>query len=210
MRSAFTRMGKNPQAIEPLVPVDLVVDHSVQVDVNGTADSLARAQATVVSDPRRAFDLTTTLLDGPDRHGALEVRTLAACTFDDGMVARQAFVQLRGAERRVRVFDQCLSEHQINLRYAAHDYHYRELIRMSQRALDDGEFSEAYDLARTSFSQRRSPEAGVLLGKLNCALNRQGRAEVIAIKSREEHRAVIVAYCATKGITLDTSPSSEP
>jgi len=32
MRSAVTKLGKNPKIIEPLVPVDLVVDHSVQVD----------------------------------------------------------------------------------------------------------------------------------------------------------------------------------
>ena len=32
MRSAAARMNKSPQIIEPLVPVDLVIDHSVQVD----------------------------------------------------------------------------------------------------------------------------------------------------------------------------------
>jgi aconitate hydratase len=32
MRGVASRMGKNPKNIEPLVPVDLVVDHSVQVD----------------------------------------------------------------------------------------------------------------------------------------------------------------------------------
>src|SRR2546423_13123617 len=32
MRSAVTRLNKNPGIIEPLVPVDLVIDHSVQVD----------------------------------------------------------------------------------------------------------------------------------------------------------------------------------
>ena len=41
MRSAVARLGKNPKIIEPLVPVDLVVDHSVQVDVNGTPDAFA-------------------------------------------------------------------------------------------------------------------------------------------------------------------------
>ncbi len=39
MRSAVARMGKNPKMIEPLVPVDLVVDHSVQVDFAGTPES---------------------------------------------------------------------------------------------------------------------------------------------------------------------------
>ena len=42
MRSAAAKLGQNPGIIEPLVPVDLVVDHSVQVDFAGTADSLAR------------------------------------------------------------------------------------------------------------------------------------------------------------------------
>lgn len=42
MRSAVQRAGKNPKLIEPLVPVDLVVDHSVQVDVAGTPDAFVR------------------------------------------------------------------------------------------------------------------------------------------------------------------------
>ena len=40
MRSAVKRLGGDPKIIEPLVPVDLVVDHSVQVDFFGSARSL--------------------------------------------------------------------------------------------------------------------------------------------------------------------------
>jgi aconitate hydratase len=40
MRSAVARLGKNPKIIEPLVPVDLVVDHSVQVDFFGSAEAM--------------------------------------------------------------------------------------------------------------------------------------------------------------------------
>src|SRR5438093_4844011 len=40
MRGVAQRMGKNPKVIEPLVPVDLVVDHSVQVDHYGTKNAL--------------------------------------------------------------------------------------------------------------------------------------------------------------------------
>lgn len=40
MRSAATRLGKDAKLIEPLVPVDLVVDHSVQVDHYGNKDAL--------------------------------------------------------------------------------------------------------------------------------------------------------------------------
>src|SRR6186997_1985337 len=35
MRSVAARMGKDAKAIEPLVPVDLIVDHSVQIDNYG-------------------------------------------------------------------------------------------------------------------------------------------------------------------------------
>jgi len=42
MRSAVSKLGKNPKLIEPLVPVDLVVDHSVQVDFAGNGEALAR------------------------------------------------------------------------------------------------------------------------------------------------------------------------
>lgn len=40
MRSAVEELGGDPQIIEPLVPVDLVIDHSVQVDAYGTANAL--------------------------------------------------------------------------------------------------------------------------------------------------------------------------
>ena len=40
MRSAVKKVGGDPKIIEPLVPVDLVVDHSVQVDFFGSARAL--------------------------------------------------------------------------------------------------------------------------------------------------------------------------
>ncbi|PXW89952.1 aconitase [Nitrosomonas sp. Nm84] len=42
MRSAAVKLGKDPKRIEPLVPVDLVVDHSIQIDYYGTEDALER------------------------------------------------------------------------------------------------------------------------------------------------------------------------
>ena len=42
MRSAVARLGGNPKKINPLVPVDLVIDHSVQVDFFATSDALLR------------------------------------------------------------------------------------------------------------------------------------------------------------------------
>jgi len=39
MRSAVARLSKDPGLVEPLVPVDLVVDHSVQVDFAGSPDA---------------------------------------------------------------------------------------------------------------------------------------------------------------------------
>jgi aconitate hydratase len=42
MRAAMKRLGGDPKKINPLVPVDLVIDHSVQVDFFGAADSLEK------------------------------------------------------------------------------------------------------------------------------------------------------------------------
>ena len=42
MRSAVARLGGDPKKINPLVPVDLVIDHSIQADFFGTADALDR------------------------------------------------------------------------------------------------------------------------------------------------------------------------
>ena len=41
-RSAMQRLGGDPAKIEPLMPADLVVDHSVQIDKFGTADALSQ------------------------------------------------------------------------------------------------------------------------------------------------------------------------
>src|SRR5579871_2220310 len=40
MRSAVSRLGREPGIIEPLVPVDLVIDHSVQVDFSEVSNAL--------------------------------------------------------------------------------------------------------------------------------------------------------------------------
>ncbi len=42
MRDAVRELGGDPRKINPLVPVDLIVDHSVQVDFYGTADALEK------------------------------------------------------------------------------------------------------------------------------------------------------------------------
>ncbi len=42
MRDAVKRLGADPKKINPLVPVDLVIDHSVQVDVFGNVTALER------------------------------------------------------------------------------------------------------------------------------------------------------------------------
>ena len=40
MRSALARAGGDPATMNPFIPADLVIDHSVQVDRSGTPDSL--------------------------------------------------------------------------------------------------------------------------------------------------------------------------
>ena len=40
MRAAVKKLNKDPGMIEPLVPVDLVIDHSVQVDFSNRNESL--------------------------------------------------------------------------------------------------------------------------------------------------------------------------
>ncbi len=42
MRDGIVRLGGDPQKVNPLVPVDLVIDHSVQVDAFASADSLGK------------------------------------------------------------------------------------------------------------------------------------------------------------------------
>jgi len=42
MRSALSRLGGDPKKINPMVPVDLVIDHSVQVDFFASPDALQR------------------------------------------------------------------------------------------------------------------------------------------------------------------------
>ncbi|MBU2609747.1 MAG: aconitate hydratase AcnA [Chloroflexi bacterium] len=42
MRAAVARLGSDPKKINPLVPVDLVIDHSIQVDFFATTDALQR------------------------------------------------------------------------------------------------------------------------------------------------------------------------
>ena len=56
MRSTVAKLGKNPKIIEPLVPVDLVVDHSVQVDVAGSSDALQKNMAIEFERNRQRYE----------------------------------------------------------------------------------------------------------------------------------------------------------
>jgi aconitate hydratase len=42
MRDGILKLNGDPQKVNPLVPVDLVIDHSVMVDVSGTPDALQK------------------------------------------------------------------------------------------------------------------------------------------------------------------------
>lgn len=42
MRDAVAKLGRDPALIEPLVPMDMVVDHSVQIDYAGTSDAFRK------------------------------------------------------------------------------------------------------------------------------------------------------------------------
>ena len=63
MRSAVQRMGGDPSRINPLVPVDLVIDHSVQVDYFGSRDALGLNLSGNSKGTRRGM----LCLDGPSR-----------------------------------------------------------------------------------------------------------------------------------------------
>jgi aconitate hydratase len=56
MRDAVARLGGDPNSVNPECPVDLVIDHSVQVDYAGTADSLEQNQQMEFQRNRERFE----------------------------------------------------------------------------------------------------------------------------------------------------------
>ena len=57
MRSAMERLGGDPNKINPLIPVDLVIDHSIQTDRFGTADALEANVALEFERNRERYEL---------------------------------------------------------------------------------------------------------------------------------------------------------
>jgi len=57
MRDALKDLGVDPMKINPVVPVDLVIDHSVQVDYYGTVDSLKKNVAREYERNRERYEL---------------------------------------------------------------------------------------------------------------------------------------------------------
>ena len=45
MRDAVQALGGDPSTINPRLPIDLIIDHSVNVDFNGVPDALSRNMA---------------------------------------------------------------------------------------------------------------------------------------------------------------------
>ncbi len=57
MRSAMDRLGGDPSKINPLIPVDLVIDHSIQTDRFGTTDALETNVALEFKRNRERYEL---------------------------------------------------------------------------------------------------------------------------------------------------------
>ena len=55
MRGAMSRKGHSPAAVEPKVPVDMTLDHSLTVDYHGTADALTKNMELEVERNRERF-----------------------------------------------------------------------------------------------------------------------------------------------------------
>ena len=77
MRSAVARLARETKIIEPLVPVDLVIDHSVQVDFASTSDAFMRNMVRILvgtmleaSGGRRTPKSFHELLEGAPRSAA--------------------------------------------------------------------------------------------------------------------------------------------
>ena len=68
MRDAMAQLGGDPARINPLVPVDLVIDHSVQVDRFGTADAFAFNVEPRVRAQPRALPVPALGPDGASRN----------------------------------------------------------------------------------------------------------------------------------------------
>jgi len=56
MRDAMARLKGDPRRLNPLTPVDFVIDHSVMVDEHGSADAMARNMALELARNRERYD----------------------------------------------------------------------------------------------------------------------------------------------------------
>ena len=70
MRDAVARLGGDPKKINPICPVDLVIDHSVQVDVAGSKEALKKNQELEFERNRERFQF---LKWGSDAFEGLEI-----------------------------------------------------------------------------------------------------------------------------------------
>jgi aconitate hydratase len=96
MRSEVVRLGRNPEIVEPMVPVDLIIDHSVQVDFSTTADAFARnismefkrnhSRYKFLKWGRQAFDNFTVMPPGLGICHQVNLEYLAQCVIEkDGI-----------------------------------------------------------------------------------------------------------------------------
>ena len=57
MRDYVVKAGKSPELIHPVIPIDLIIDHSVQVDFFNTPDALSKNQAKEIERNKERYQL---------------------------------------------------------------------------------------------------------------------------------------------------------
>lgn len=98
MRSAMVKLGGDPSKINPLIPVDLVIDHSVQVDEFGTDFALANNMALEFERNRERYEFLRWGQQAFDNFGVVPPPA-ASCTRSTWSTSPRAS---RAARRRRR------------------------------------------------------------------------------------------------------------
>jgi len=115
MRDAIERLGGDPQKINPLVPVELIVDHSIQVDYYGTLTPLDQMASLSVPESRlitiQPWDVSG--IKGIEK--AILASSLGLTPSSDGKLIRIAIPPLTEERRKelVKVVNQMCEDHKV-------------------------------------------------------------------------------------------------
>ena len=188
---------------EPVADAKPVKAAASTASITGTPEELLAAADAALAEKRfeDAHALARRSWDAAHDNVSVRVMAIAACELQDGALARSAFRKLKGPDVRAEVFAVCRTR-AVDVRSNVDGYTPAELVVKATRALEQGEYEQAYEFAKSSNKLKHTSAAMAIMATAACHKHDADEAVHLSGMLPKARKQEVLDACKAAGTAL--------